>query len=281
MLKAVGYTDDDLKRPLVGIANTWIEVIAVQHPPARLAAQVRKGSAPPRHAGRVQHHRGLRRHLDGDGGDEGVARQPRGVADSIELVARGHLFDAVVALAGCDKTIPGTAMALARLDLPSLVLYGGSIEPGRFRDRDVTIQDVFEAVGAHAAGKMTAADLHELEDRACPGPAPAAASSPPTPWRRRSSFWDLGVRERRRAGDRPAQERGRARDGAAVMELLRQDLRPSRILTRASFENAIASIAAPAGRPQRAAPSGPEPRGEGAAQDRRLRHDQRAYTAAR
>ena len=109
------------------------------------------------------------------------------IADSIELVARGHLFDGVVALSGCDKTIPGTVMALARLNLPSVMLYGGSIMPGHFQGHDVTIQDVFEAVGKHASGKMTNAELKDLEDHACPGPGACGASSPPIPWRLHSS----------------------------------------------------------------------------------------------
>ncbi|HKN47780.1 MAG TPA: dihydroxy-acid dehydratase, partial [Candidatus Polarisedimenticolia bacterium] len=170
MLKAVGYSDADLEKPLVGVANTWIEVMPCNIHLRDLAERVKEGV---REAG------GTPVEFNTIAVSDGISMWTEGmkaslvsrevVADSIELVARGHLFDAVVALAGCDKTIPGTAMALARLDLPSLVLYGGSIEPGRFRGRDVTIQDVFEAVGAHASGRMTLEDLRELEDRACPG----------------------------------------------------------------------------------------------------------------
>src|SRR5204863_3108211 len=169
-LKGIGYDEDALQRPLVGIANTWTETMPCNFHLRRLAEKVKDGV---RAAGGTPMEFNTVAISDGiTMGTEGmkaslVSREL--VADSIELVARGHLFDAVVALSGCDKTIPGCAMALARLDLPSLVLYGGSIEPGRFHGRDVTIQDVFEAVGAQAAGRMTLADLRDLENQACPG----------------------------------------------------------------------------------------------------------------
>ena len=170
MLKAVGFTDADLARPLVGVANTWIEVMPCNSHLRRLSAKVKEGI---RAAGGTPIEYNTIAVSDGISmGTEGmkaslISREV--IADSIELVARGHLFDAVVALSGCDKTIPGTVMALARLNLPSLMLYGGSIMPGRFQGHDVTVQDVFEAVGKHAAGKMTDAELHDLEDHACPG----------------------------------------------------------------------------------------------------------------
>src|SRR5881296_3222316 len=169
MLKAVGFSDDDLRRPLIGVANTWIEVMPCNIHLRDLAAQVKEGI---RAAGGTPVEFNTIAVSDGiTMGTEGmkaslVSREV--VADSIELVARGHLFDAVVALAGCDKTIPGTVMALARLNVPSLMLYGGSIPPGRFHDRDVTILDVFEAVGKRSAGRMTEADLRDLENHACP-----------------------------------------------------------------------------------------------------------------
>ncbi len=249
MLKAVGYTDDDLKRPLVGVANTWIEVMPCNIHLRDLAVEVKAGI---RAAGGTPVEFNTIAVSDGISmGTEGmkaslVSREI--VADSIELVARGHLFDAVVALAGCDKTIPGTAMALARLDLPSLVLYGGSIEPGRFRGRDVTIQDVFEAVGAHAAGKMTLQDLHDLEDRACPGAGACGGQFTANTMATALEF--LGISAMGSAGVPATDPRKKdvAREaGRRVMDLLRQDLRPSRILTRAAFENAIASIAATGG----------------------------------
>src|SRR2546428_733081 len=170
MLKAVGFTDDDLSRPLVGVANTWIEIMPCNYHLRRLSEKVKAGI---RAAGGTPIEYNTIAVSDGIAmGTEGmkaslISREV--IADSIELVARGHLFDAVVALSGCDKTIPGTVMALARLNLPSLMLYGGSIMPGKFQGHDVTIQDVFEAVGKHAAGKMTEAELRDLENHACPG----------------------------------------------------------------------------------------------------------------
>src|SRR5438067_3729329 len=163
MLKAVGFTDDDLARPLIGVANTWIEVMPCNYHLRRLSEKVKAGI---RAAGGTPIEYNTIAVSDGIAmGTEGmkaslISREV--IADSVELVARGHLFDAVVALSGCDKTIPGTVMALARLNVPSLMLYGGSIPPGRFHDRDVTILDVFEAVGAVAAGRMTREELAEL-----------------------------------------------------------------------------------------------------------------------
>ena len=171
MLKAVGFTDEDLSRPIIGIANTWIEVMPCNFHLRRLSERVKAGV---RAAGGTPIEYNTIAVSDGISmGTEGmkaslISREV--IADSIELVARGHLFDGVVALSGCDKTIPGTVMALARLNLPSLMFYGGSIMPGRFQGHDVTIQDVFEAVGKHASGKMTSAELKDLEDHACPGP---------------------------------------------------------------------------------------------------------------
>src|SRR6188508_619472 len=171
MLKAVGFTDEDLTRPLIGVANTWIEVMPCNFHLRRLSERVKAGI---RAAGGTPIEYNTIAVSDGISmGTEGmkaslISREV--IADSIELVARGHLFDGVVALSGCDKTIPGTVMALARLNVPSLMLYGGSIMPGQFQGHDVTIQDVFEAVGRHASGKMTNAELKDLEDHACPGP---------------------------------------------------------------------------------------------------------------
>src|SRR5712691_11673497 len=171
MLKAVGFTDDDLARPLVGVANTWTEVMPCNYHLRRLSEKVKEGI---RAAGGTPLEYNTIAISDGiTMGTEGmktslVSREV--IADSIELVTRGHLFDAVVALSGCDKTIPGTVMALARLDLPSLMLYGGSIMPGHVEGRDVTIQDVFEAVGAYTAGTLSQEGLLAVENGACPGP---------------------------------------------------------------------------------------------------------------
>ena len=168
MLKAIGFTDDDLARPIVGVANTWIETMPCNYHLRRLAAKVKEGI---RAAGGTPMEFNTIAISDGvTMGTEGmkaslISREV--IADSIELVGRGHMFDAMFALVGCDKTIPAGAMALLRLNVPSLLLYGGSIAAGHFQDRDVTIQDVYEAVGANAAGKMSDADLKKLEDSAC------------------------------------------------------------------------------------------------------------------
>ena len=170
------------------------------------------------------------------------------IADSIELVARGHLFDGLVCIVGCDKTIPAAVMALVRLDLPGLVLYNGSIAPGRFRGRDVTIQDVFEAVGAHAAGKMSEGELHALESVACPGAGACGGQFTANTMATVLDF--LGVSS---PGLNEVPATDPAKPGAAVaagrlaMQLVRDDVRPSTLLTRESFENAITSIAATGG----------------------------------
>src|SRR5215218_6498190 len=170
MLRATGLSDDDLRRPLVGVANTWIEIGPCNYHLRELAADVKAGI---REAGGTPLEFNTVSISDGiTMGSEGmrtslISREV--IADSIELVARGNLFDALVVLVGCDKTIPAAVMALARLDVPGLVLYGGSIAPGRFHGKDVTIQDVFEAVGAHAAGTMSDSDFEILERQACPG----------------------------------------------------------------------------------------------------------------
>ncbi len=249
MLKAVGLTDEDLNKPLVGIANTWIEVMPCNFHLRRLSAKVKEGV---RAAGGVPIEFNTVAVSDGVSmGTEGmkaslISREV--IADSIELVTRGHLFDAVVALSGCDKTIPGTVMALARLDLPSLMLYGGSIMPGRFQGRDVTIQDVFEGVGAHAAKKMTDAELLDLESNACPGPG--ACGGQFTANTMATAFEILGISPIGSASV-PAMDDSKDdvayRVGEMVMELVRENLTARRIITRAALENAVASIAATGG----------------------------------
>src|SRR5262245_23841886 len=249
MLKAVGLSDEDLSRPLVGVANTWIEVMPCNIHLREVAASVKEGI---REAGGTPIEFNTVAVSDGISmGTEGmkaslVSREV--VADSIELVARGHLFDALVALCGCDKTIPGTVMALARLDLPGLVLYGGSIDPGSFRGRDVTIQDVFEAVGACASGKMRLAELKELEDKACPGPGACGGQFTANTMATALEF--IGISPMGSAGV-PANDPGRGEVGRAagrlVMDLLRRGTGARSVLTRGAFENAIASIAATGG----------------------------------
>ncbi len=258
MLKAVGFTNDDLARPLVGVANTWIEVMVantwIEVMPCnyhlrRLSEKVKAGI---RAAGGTPIEYNTIAVSDGISmGTEGmkaslISREV--IADSIELVARGHLFDAVVALSGCDKTIPGTVMALARLNLPSLMLYGGSIMPGQFQNHDVTIQDVFEAVGKHAAGKMTDAELRDLEDHACPGPG--ACGGQFTANTMAIAFEFLGISPMGYNGVPamdPRKDEVAFRCGQMVMELLKTDLRPRRIITRKALENAIIAVATTGG----------------------------------
>lgn len=249
MLKAVGFTDEDLSRPIIGVANTWIEVMPCNFHLRRLSERVKAGI---RAAGGTPIEYNTIAVSDGISmGTEGmkaslISREV--IADSIELVARGHLFDGVVALSGCDKTIPGTVMALARLNVPSLMLYGGSIMPGQFQGHDVTIQDVFEAVGKHASGKMTNAELKDLEDHACPGPG--ACGGQFTANTMAIAFEFLGMSPMGRNGV-PAMDK-RKDDvafecGKMIMELLKKDLRPRQIITRKSLENAIAAVATTGG----------------------------------
>jgi len=249
MLKAIGFTDEDLRKPLVGVANTWIEVMPCNYHLRRLSEQVKQGI---RAAGGTPIEFNTIAISDGISmGTEGmkcslISREV--VADSIELVVRGHLFDAVVAISGCDKTIPGTVMALARLDLPGLMLYGGSIAAGRFEDRDVTIQDVFEAVGACAAGRMSSAKLHELEDTACPGPG--ACGGQFTANTMATAMELIGISPMGMnsipAMD-PAKDQAAFAVGELLIALLREGVTPRQILTREAFENAIAGIAATGG----------------------------------
>ncbi len=249
MLRAVGLRDEDFSKPLVAVANTWSEVTPCNMHLRDLAASVKAGI---REAGGVPLEFNSVVVSDGISmGTEGmkaslVSREV--VADSIELVVRGHLFDAVVALSGCDKTIPGTVMALARLNLPSLMLYGGSIMPGRFQGRQVSIQDVFEAVGAHARGTMSEADLQDLERAACPGAG--ACGGQFTANTMSIAFEFMGMSPMGWNGV-PALDPTKAslatQCGHRVMELLKHDLRPHAIITRDALENAIAAVASTGG----------------------------------
>ena len=249
MLKAVGFTDSDLARPIIGVANTWIEIGPCNYHLRELAVEVKDGI---RAAGGTPMEFNTVSISDGiTMGSEGmktslVSREV--VADSIELVARGNLFDGIVILVGCDKTIPGGVMALVRLDIPGLVLYGGSIAPGRYDGRDVTIQDVFEAVGAHAAGRMSDAQLCALEDVACPGPGACGGQFTANTMATVCEL--LGVSPMSANGV-PAMvaEKGDAARAAGelVMDLVARDLRPRRIVTRDAIDNAIAAVAATGG----------------------------------
>jgi dihydroxy-acid dehydratase len=244
-MKGIGFGDDDLSRPTVGIANTWIEAMPCNFHLRGLAEHVKEGV---RAAGGTPLEFNSIAISDGiTMGTEGmktslVSREV--IADSIELTARGYQFDAVIALSGCDKTIPGCVMALARLDIPSLMLYGGSILPGRWHDQDVTIQDVFEAIGKHATGEMSDGDLHELEGCASPGAGACGAQF--TANTMASAFEVMGITPMG-SGMVPAVAEARAEvarnTGELVMKVLEDDLRPSQIITRDSIENAIATVA--------------------------------------
>jgi len=249
MLKAVGFTDADLAKPIVGIANTWIETMPCNLHLRELAAKVKAGV---RAAGGTPMEFNTISISDGvTMGTEGmktslVSREV--IADSIELLGRGHMFDAMVALVGCDKTIPGGAMALIRLNVPGIVLYGGSIAPGRFQGREVAIGDVYEAVGAHAAGKMTDAELKDLEDHACPAAGACGGQYTANTMSTVMEFIGLSPMG---ANSVPALDPLKVevayRSGEMVMDLLRRGVRPLDILTRKAFENAIASVAATGG----------------------------------
>jgi dihydroxy-acid dehydratase len=249
MLKATGLKDEDLEKPWVSVANTWTEVTPCNYHLRQLAEKVKEGV---RAAGGTPIEFNTITISDGISmGTEGmkaslISREV--VADSIELFVQGHMFDAVVAISGCDKTIPGTVMALARLDLPSLMLYGGSIMPGEFQGRHVTIQDVFEAVGACAAGRMNPDELKELEDRACPGAG--ACGGQFTANTMSTAISMLGMSPMG-ANDVPALDPRKNetafRCGESVMKLLHEDVRPSAIITRSALKNAITSVAATGG----------------------------------
>ncbi len=250
MLKAVGFTDEDLAKPLVGVATTWIETMPCNLNQRRLAEFVKEGI---RAAGGTPMEFNTISVSDGVSmGTEGmksslVSREV--VADSIELVVRGHLLDGVVCLVGCDKTIPGAAMALGRLDVPGLILYNGTIYPGTYKGvRDATIVTVFEAIGAYRAGKITLDELYEVENVACPGPGACGGQYTANTMATVMEFMGLSP-----AGlngipaEDPKKDDAARQAGELAMTLVRHDIRPSRFVTRASLENGIASVAATGG----------------------------------
>jgi dihydroxy-acid dehydratase len=249
MLKATGLNNADLDKPLIAVANTWTDATPCNLHLRDLAVHVKEGI---RHAGGTPIEFNTIVVSDGISmGTEGmraslVSREV--IADSIELAVRGAMCDGVVALSGCDKTIPATMMALARLDVPGLMLYGGSIMPGNFHGKDVTIQAVFEAVGACQAGRITETELRALEDVACPGAGACGGQFTANTMSMAGEMLGLSPMG---LNDIPAvDERKQAaavRAGKIVMRLVTEDLRPSKILTRAAFENAIAAVAATAG----------------------------------
>jgi dihydroxy-acid dehydratase len=249
MLKATGLNDADLDKPLIAVANTWTDATPCNLHLRELGAKVKEGI---RAAGGTPIEFNTIVVSDGISmGTEGmraslVSREV--IADSIELAVRGAMCDGVVALSGCDKTIPGTMMALARLDVPGLMLYGGSIMPGKFRGKDVTIQDVFEAVGACSAGRITESELRALEDVACPGAGACGGQFTANTMSMAGEMLGLSPMG---LNDVPAldprKNAAAVRAGEIVMKLVADDLRPSKILTRAAFDNAIIAVAATAG----------------------------------
>ena len=249
MLKGTGFSDEDLSKPIIGVATSWIETMPCNFNQRDLVRYIKEGI---RAAG------GTPMEFNTIAVSDGVVMGTEGmkaslisrevIADSIELVARGHSFDGLVVLVGCDKTIPAGAMALARLDIPGLVLYNGSIAPGKFRGKDVTVLDVFEAIGAHGAGRITDDDLKELEAVACPGAGACGGQFTANTMAMAMEF--LGISP---AGANSIPAVGKAKQEAArqagelVMRLLKDDVTPRQIMTREAFENAIAGVAATGG----------------------------------
>ncbi|MBA2254243.1 MAG: dihydroxy-acid dehydratase [Chloroflexi bacterium] len=249
MLKAVGFTDEDLARPLIGVATSWIETMPCNINQRELAQHVKDGiraaGATPMEFNTVSVSDGVSMGTEGMKASL-VSREL--IADSIELVARGHLFDGLVCIVGCDKTIPAAAMALGRLDLPGVIFYNGTIMPGSYQGRDVTVQSVFEAVGAYRAGRITADELWALEEVACPGAGACGGQFTANTMSTMMEFIGLSP-----AGLNgipaidPAKLEAAQRTGELAVKLVREDIRPSTIVTRRALENGIASVAATGG----------------------------------
>jgi dihydroxy-acid dehydratase len=250
MLKAIGFTDEDLAKPLVGVATTWIETMPCNYNQRRLAEHVKEGI---RAAGGTPMEFNTISVSDGVSmGTEGmkaslISREV--IADSIELVMRGHLLDGLVCLVGCDKTIPAAAMALGRLDVPGLVLYNGTIYPGVYKgQRNATVVTVYEAIGAYRAGKISLEDLYEIENVACPGPGACGGQFTANTMSTVMEF--IGLSPAGLNGipaEDPGKDEAARRSGELVMDLVRRDVRPSSIVTRKALENGIASVAATGG----------------------------------
>ena len=282
-LKGIGYDDEALSKPIIGVASTWIETMPCNFHLRALAAKVKEGI---RDAG------GTPMELNTVAISDGITMGTTGmktslvsrevIADSIELVARGHFFDGVIALSGCDKTIPGTVMALCRLDVPSVMLYGGSIPPGHFMGNDVTIGDVYEAIGAHATGRMSDEDFAELESVASPGAG--ACGGQFTANTMAMAFEVLGISPMAQ-NLVPAQDPTKAEvayeAGKLVVDVLKRGLRPSEIITKEALENAVAGVACSRRLDERRpAPARGRARDRRGARHRRLRPGQRAHAAA-
>src|SRR5450759_2734315 len=249
MLRAIGFSREDLERPIIGVCHSWIETMPCNWNHRALAEKVKEGV---RAAG------GTPMEFSTIAVSDGVTMGTQGmkaslvsrevIADSIELMERGHMFDGIVALVACDKTIPGAAMALLRLNIPGVVLYGGTIMPGKFQGRDITIQDVFEAVGANARGKLSDADLLDIEDHACPG---AGACGGQFTANTMATVMELiGLSPMGTASVPQVDPRKNAvaeRCGELILKAVREEIRPRDIVTRAAIDNAIASVAATGG----------------------------------
>ena len=249
MLKAIGFTDDDLAKPLIGVATTWIETMPCNYNQRRLAESVKDG---------IRASGGTPMEFNTIAISDAVTMGTKGmkmslvsrevIADSIELTARGHLFDGIVCLVGCDKTIPAAAMALARLDIPGIVLYNGTIYPGAYKGRKIDIVTVFEAVGAYQAGTMTLEELYDIENAACPGAGACGGQYTANTMSTALEF--LGLSPAGLNGipaEAPEKDEAARRTGELVMRLVDDNILPSAIVTRAALENAIASIAATGG----------------------------------
>ncbi len=249
MFKAIGFSDEDLAKPIIGIANTWIETMPCNYTLRDLAVKVKEGvranGGTPMEFNTIAVSDGITMGTEGMKGSL-VSREV--IADSIELTARSYMFDGLIALVACDKTIPGGAMGLARVNVPSVLLYGGSILPGQHKGVDITIQDVFEAVGAHAAGRISDQELLEIENAGCPGPG--ACGGQYTANTMATAMEIIGISPMGSASI-PAVDPRKANAGYhagfVLMEALKADRRPRDIMTRSAFENAIASVAATGG----------------------------------
>jgi dihydroxy-acid dehydratase len=249
MLKGTGYSDEDLRKPIVGIANTWIETMPCNLGLRALAEHVKRGiraaGATPMEFNTIAISDGVTMGTEGMKASL-VSREI--IADSIELLGRGHMFDAMVCLVGCDKTLPGAAMGLLRLDIPGVILYGGSIAPGRYRGRDVTVQDVFEAIGALEAGRIGDQDLRELEDVACPGAGACGAQYTANTMALVMEFMGLSPIGSASVGALdPDKSTVAEQAGRVVVDMLHRGVSARSLFTRRAFDNAIAGVAATGG----------------------------------
>jgi dihydroxy-acid dehydratase len=249
MLKAIGLTDDDLAKPLIGIANTWTEIGPCNFHLRRLAHKMKEGiraaGGTPLEFNTVSISDGITMGTEGMKASL-VSREL--IADSVELIARANYFDGMIALSACDKTIPGTIMALIRLNIPALMLYGGSIAPGHYNGKDVSIQDVYEAIGAFAAGRISREEFKAIEDVACPGPGACGGQFTANTMATVSEI--IGICPMGMA-DVPAvadeKDDVSYRCGELILKMIEMDIRPRQIITRAALENAVASVAASGG----------------------------------